>query len=199
LHRLHGFWLNQCERFSQPARVRSAVDDETARAARRIAGPRSVIDRQAAYRRGRDAAETATPDEYAGPMCLTGLAHCTALRGGDRATVEALAGEALARLAAATNRAVRVHALERHAESLEQLGDPVAAERHRSERAALMTAHQLPPARWRPIAAAAADAVALGEVETLFTVDTAAADRDASMTQNLSWVEGYLPEQVKAR
>jgi tetratricopeptide (TPR) repeat protein len=167
---------------------------------------------EAAYGRGRALAEVGTPDEYAVPMCLIGLAHCAALRGGASAApaaIDALADEAIERLRATSNRAVLVHALERHAEALEALGDVTAAGRRREERAALRAAHGLPEARWRPsITAAAAELPELADVETLFAVDTGAAPGAAalapgergtprSLTQSLAHVEGYLPRYIK--
>lgn len=155
-----------------------------------------------AYGRGRELAEAGTPDEYALPMCLFGLAHCQALRAGDPAAIAALADGALERLHAVSNRAVLVHALERHAEALESMGEVAAAERRRSERAVLMVQHGLPEARWRPAAAASVPEVpAQADLETLFTTDTGIAVRRGqtalSMTQSLAHIEGYLPDHVK--
>ena len=162
------------------------------------------IDRaQAAYDHIRELAKVGTPDEYAVPMGLIGLAHCAARRAGDPAAIAALADEAVERLRAASNRAVLVHALERRAEALETVGEGVAARRCRAERAALIAQYRLPDARWRPTTdAASADVAALADVEVVFSADhDAATERNhtLSMTQSLTNIEGYLPEHVKSQ
>jgi eukaryotic-like serine/threonine-protein kinase len=160
----------------------------------------------AAYDRGRELAGGGTPDEYAVPMCLIGLAHCAAQRTGDPAEVASLADAAIERLRAVSNRAVLAQALERYGDALEILGDAAGAERRRGERAALIAQYRLPESRWRPtVAAPAAYGSALADVETLFTTFTTGTssdlerDTELSMTQSLAHIEGYLPEHVKAR
>lgn len=84
-------------------------------------------DAQEHYEKGLAVAALTRGDDLAEPMCLMGLAHTLARRGGDPAEIRRLAGDALARLEAAGNVATQVPALQRHAEALEAVGEGAPA------------------------------------------------------------------------
>jgi len=75
-----------------------------------------------AYQEGLEVAKARNGDEYAGPMCLMGLAHLAALEERGIDEIRQHADEALARLAAVENVSARVTALQRYAEALEIAG-----------------------------------------------------------------------------
>jgi eukaryotic-like serine/threonine-protein kinase len=74
------------------------------------------------YEAGLEAATARNGDEYAAPLCLIGLAHLAALKGGTPEEIRPLAEEALSRLAAVDNASARVTALQRYAEALDLAG-----------------------------------------------------------------------------
>ena len=86
------------------------------------------------YELGLEVANARNGDDFAGPLCLVGLAHLAAVekRGADE--IHELAGQSLTRLAAAENLSTRAVALQRYAEALEMAGAldqvaPLVAER----------------------------------------------------------------------
>ena len=90
------------------------------------------------YEQGLEVANARNGDDFAGPLCLIGLAHLAAVdrRGADE--IHRLAEQALARLAEAENLSTRAVALQRYAEALEMVGALDAAAALLAERAAIL-------------------------------------------------------------
>lgn len=88
---------------------------------------------RAAYAQGLELGNAAQ-DELAAPLSLIGLAHHAALSGGGLEGVRRYGEEALARFRAVSNITALLVALQRYAESLEELGEGEAAARLREER-----------------------------------------------------------------
>jgi eukaryotic-like serine/threonine-protein kinase len=90
------------------------------------------------YEMGLEVANARAGDDYAGPLCLIGLAHLAALGGRGLDEVRRLADEALARLQRVDNVSARVTVLQRYAEALEAADAAAAAAPLLDERAALV-------------------------------------------------------------
>jgi len=96
------------------------------------------VEAKAAYEKGLELASTGATDEQAGPLCLIGLAHLSALAGGSMEQVRAWGDEALVRLQSVQNLSNQIPTLQRYAEALEELGDVAGAARLYEERQVLV-------------------------------------------------------------
>jgi tetratricopeptide (TPR) repeat protein len=92
---------------------------------------------EAQYQQGLEAAN-ARNDDYAGPLCLIGLAHLAALRGDPVAKVRGNANDALSRLAKANNVSTGATALWRYEQALALLGQREDATMLERQRVALV-------------------------------------------------------------
>jgi tetratricopeptide (TPR) repeat protein len=139
------------------------------------------------YARGLEVSNTSRPDEYAAPMCLMGLAQCSAYQGQPLAIMTAAGDEALARLHASGNRSTRAHALQRYAEALEHLGEHARGAFIRAERAALLLELGIASCDWKP------DLVGSSSAATEWLGGSKASEA-VSLHEHLASTEGYVPE-----